>query len=462
VRAGREDDAVKESRYNVWVERDGAAYVYNGVSGALRRLSRADCDAVRRFLANDRDTDSDCRPELLADLIRGRMLVRDGFDELSFLTARYRTSRHGTDHFALTIVTSLGCNFDCPYCFEAKHPSIMNAEVQEAVLRLLDDKLPTIRGFSVTWYGGEPLVGKRSLLALSDAFIGRCDRHEVHYGADIITNGSLLDEETCVQLRDRRVGMAQVTLDGPPDVHDRMRPTVGGRGTFWGIVRNLHHAVEYLSVAVRVNVDRGNIGRAEELLQILAVEGFAGKLSVYPGQLVAVADGAPAPSASYGGHCFTGPEFARAQLAFAELARRYGFGSTSLPRPTGTPCTAVRANELVVGSKGELYKCFESVGNRLEVIGDIRRYRETNGRLEKWLKYDPFADAECRGCIALPVCMGGCAHHAMDPKLYDNRCDTFRHTYREQVLGFVETAEQAGADGPTASAPAGPRMEKAR
>lgn len=433
---------MKESRYNVWVAHQDVSYVYNGVSGAVLRVPEEDRSILQRFLSGEEGVH--CRPELLIHLAEGSMLVADESDELAMLAKRYEASRYDASTFALTIVTSLGCNFDCPYCFEAKHPSIMNDEVQQLLLRVLDDQLPKIRTFSVAWYGGEPLVGKRALLALSDAFIERCDRAGVGYSAVITTNGYLLDKATSAQLRERRVHSAQVCLDGPPEVHDRMRPLTGGKGSFWRIVQNLHHATDYLSVSVRMNVDTGNFGRAEELLQILAAEGFAGKLTVYPGQLVGVDDGAPAPSATYTHRCFTNAQFARAQLEFAALAARYGFARPSLPLPVGAPCTAVRANELIVGSKGELYKCWLSVGNRLEVVGDIRDYRNPNGRLQKWLKHDPFANAECRGCIALPVCMGGCAHHAMDPIQYENRCGTFRHTYREQVLGFVDAAERTG------------------
>jgi len=32
----------------------------------------------------------------------------------------------------------------------------------------------------------------------------------------------------------------------------------------------------------------------------------------------------------------------------------------------------------------------------------------------------------------------------MDVLEHDNRCSSFRHTYREQVFGFVEYAEQRG------------------
>src|SRR5690349_9194250 len=163
---------MRASRYNIWTETNGSAYVFNSVSGALLRLSAPDHESVRRYLAGASDTA--CRPELLARLVEGMMLVPDDADEIGLLRRRYEASRHQTSDFALTIVTSLGCNFECSYCFEAKHPSIMGEEVQQRVLALLDEQLARgIEAFRVTWFGGEPLVGKRSLLDLSDAFLTR-------------------------------------------------------------------------------------------------------------------------------------------------------------------------------------------------------------------------------------------------------------------------------------------------
>src|SRR5262245_20568268 len=178
---------MKESAYNVWVEHDSSAFVFNGISGALLRLPQEDYLALRRFLADGMA--SPCSPNVLAHLIDGLMLVPSDADEIAVLARRYETTRNDRSHFALTIVTSLGCNFDCPYCFEAKHPSIVDSPVQETLLRVLDDQLPKIKSFHVTWFGGEPLVGKKPLLALSDAFIERSDRAKVEYAAGIITNG---------------------------------------------------------------------------------------------------------------------------------------------------------------------------------------------------------------------------------------------------------------------------------
>jgi uncharacterized protein len=432
---------MKESRYNVWVHRGDESFVYNGVSGALLTIHGDDYHALSHFLEDP--SQSDCSAHVLEQLIHGRMLVVDNADEVNLLAQRYAASRSLKSRFVLTLVTSLGCNFDCPYCFEAKHPSIMDKGVQSAVLRILEDQLPRIQSFSVTWFGGEPLVGKKPLLALSDAFIERCERANVAYDADITTNGYLLDERTCRALRDRKVTSLQLCLDGPPEIHDRMRPRANGHGTFWHIIENLHYAIKYMKVRIRMNVDTANFEHAEELLQILTAEGFAGKVFVYPGQIVGVNDGSAAPSETYRTRCFTNREFAHAALKFSKIAKQYGFCRPSLPRPVGAPCTAVRENELIVGSKGELYKCFESVGNRFEVIGHVDDYFDLGGRLNKWLSYDPFANSECRSCIALPVCMGGCPHHAMNSMQYENRCGTFRHTFREQVLEFVKAAEEA-------------------
>jgi uncharacterized protein len=432
---------VKESRYNVWVASDADHYVFNGATGALMRMTAEERDQVRA-LVHETTAPESTDPAFLADLQKAHVVVADSVDELAALRSRYRAAASATDHLGLTLVTSLGCNFDCPYCFEAKHPSLMDDEVERAILRLLRDRAPGLRSMSVCWFGGEPLVGREPLFRLSRQFLEVCGEHEIRYLARIVTNGWLLDETTAQDLRDHGVRLAQITLDGPPDVHDRMRPTRGGRGTFARILRNLHTAVDVLDVTIRINVDTQNLGRVEELLAILQSEGLSGRLSVSLGQLVGIDDDPAAPSATYRPTCLSNREFAKARLWLEQVKGAYGFAhSASLPAPRSIPCTAIAGGDLVIGSRGEMYKCYEHVGYDGEVIGNVRDYLQTNSRLRKWLGYEPFGNPECRSCIALPVCMGGCAHHAMDRKLYANRCGDFRHTYQEQVERYVAVAE---------------------
>ena len=87
---------MKESSYNIWVERGASAYVFNGVSGALLRVPHEQRRALQGFLAGDED--SACPPKLLVMLASGRMLVQDGSDELDLLGKRYEASRGDTSY----------------------------------------------------------------------------------------------------------------------------------------------------------------------------------------------------------------------------------------------------------------------------------------------------------------------------------------------------------------------------
>ncbi len=267
---------MKESRYNIWVAEGPRSYVYNSCSGRTVAVPTAERDPIRRFVAGDDAAPADVA--LMRDLIAGRMLIPDDADELELLRRRYATTRRNADRFQLTVVTSLGCNFDCPYCFEAKHPSLLQDAVQERLLRLVDRKLPAIRSLSVLWYGGEPLVGLPALLGLSDELLARAAAAGVAYDASIITNGYLLTAEVAGQLRDRGVSRAQVTLDGPPEVHDLRRPLAGGRGTFATLLANITAVAGILDVTVRVNLDAGNAGAYPRLLEILAGAGLAARV----------------------------------------------------------------------------------------------------------------------------------------------------------------------------------------
>jgi uncharacterized protein len=435
---------LRESRYNVVVRLDDGVWVYNGLSGQAMRLSSEEWTQTQEFLAG-----SDRHPgmELLRDLALGRMLVSRDTDELEVLERRYRTGTADRTSFGLTIVTSMGCNFDCSYCFQVKPRASLDDETVGLLLGVLDDQLPTIERFEVTWFGGEPLLGAERLWELSDAFIGRCDAAGADYAAGIVTNAYLLTPEVASRLRDARVGKVQVTLDGPADTHDLMRPLRNGRGTFDVILDHVVACADIVPISIRVNLDATNVSAYEPLIEQLVERGLAGRVTVHPGRLVAYDEGIGAPSESYRPTCFTLPEFAVVEREFLAYARTRGLASADLPQPVSTPCTAVRVNELVVGANGELYKCWDSVGNHREVVGHLSSWRDPNDRVLKWLRYDPFADEGCRGCVALPTCMGGCAHHAMNDRVGDSKCSTFRTTYREQVADFARAADAAGATG---------------
>lgn len=426
---------MRQSRYNLWVTDGSRSYVHNGVSGRIVDVPTDQREPVERFIAGDYDAPADT--DLLHAMAAAQMIVPDEVDELELLRERYAATRRNPGRFHLTIVTSLGCNFDCPYCFEAKHPSLLDDDVQQRLLDLVDRRLPAVENLSVLWYGGEPLVGLPALLGLSDQLLTRAAAAGAGYQAAIITNGYLLTAEVARRLRDRSVGAAQITLDGPAEIHDRRRPLTSGRGTFDRILANIVAVAGILDVTVRVNLDAGNLDHVPRLLSVLAGAGLAGRVRVSAGHVIAAGVNPRAPSAIYPVTALSRPAFADAEQDFADLAAAHGFTTPPPPGPAGAPCTAVRDNELVVGSRGEIYKCTETVGDPAEVVGNLRDWPRADDRVSKWLTYDPFADPDCRACPALPVCMGGCAYHAMNAGLADTRCSTFRFRREAQVRRLI-------------------------
>jgi len=426
---------LKESHFNFWVDKGNKSYVFNGVSGSLLCLPKELRGHLKQFLQND--PTGDCSLELLKNMVYGRMLVPDDEDEIALLKRRFEAERTNYASLALTILPTLSCNFNCLYCYENKRSQFMAKDVELALLAFLENRLAKLATFFVSWYGGEPLLRKEQLFRLSNAFIKRCDDFSIKYSSHIITNGYLLDEQTCTRLRDCKVANAQITLDGPPAIHNRMRPLAKGGDTFWPIVENIRHAVDYMNICVRVNFDKNNLYHAEDLMRILADEGFSHKIRLSPGKILTTDAGRSYYSRKQE-HCLlTDKEFSDARQNFDSLAADYGFPTSLSLTPLGVYCSAPRLNECVVGPGGELYKCWISVGDSRETVGTLWNYQKTDKNLRKWTQHTPFRHKNCLKCLILPVCMGGCAHSAQDPVKQESECDAFRRAYQEQITGLI-------------------------
>lgn len=419
--------------------------LHSGMSGDFMVLETHDWTRVEQFCAG-RDNGAGIE-ELLETLVGRRYLTDDDVDEIAVLRSRYLRGRH-TGSLGLTIVTSLGCNFDCPYCFEDKSPGHLKPEVANAIIKLVEDSPDDIPGVRVTWMGGEPLLASRELFALSERLIETCDRRSFAYDAAIITNGWYLDAEMATRLHAHKVRSAQVTIDGPQDIHDEYRPRLNSGSTFHRVIDNVEAAAENMNVAVRININKGNLGRVEELIADLAGRGLSDKIGLGAARMTDLVSNEEAPVVTYSGDCFSSEEFGQVEIEFDRLASRYGFSATRTPGATSTPCTAVRATDVVVGSDGELWKCWDDIGDPSATIGSILDYHVIDEEaVEPWLAYDPFSDPQCSTCVALPGCMGGCAHHLFNSEDPTDRCGAFRANHRERVLiqGQVALGRDIGA-----------------
>ncbi len=403
----------KASRFNYNAPLDEDSYVWmNGVSGGAFKVNREIHVKVQAILADPNHCATEQEYSLRDQLVSLGFLVEENFDEIGFLKLKSRIARYGNEGLGLGIMLTLNCNFACPYCFQQRVNGIMDREIRQGIVKYVGKMMGYKRKLVIEWFGGEPLLGISGIKELSEQFLRICEENDAQYEAGITTNGYLLSEQVAHELSRLGVKRAQVTIDGPPDIHNKRRILRDGRPTFDVILKNLEGAVKYIpSVVVRVNLDKTNSDRFPELLPYLAplkdrlLIGIAPVVSVRAAQ-------------KYKEACFLRCDYLQVQCSLEQLLKNEGFLSltgTTANRRWKTSisifCGAYQRDSYMIDPKGHLYKCVALAGEFLTKVGTLLPSGEITynwDRLIPWLAWEPFEDQTCSTCSVLPLCLGGC------------------------------------------------------
>jgi uncharacterized protein len=429
-----ESYAMKASRYNFFFQDcEGNHYAFNGLSGGLLQLSGGDSQRIQEILAHlgNWTIEKDRESRLWKPLHQGSFVMDDEVDELEILKARNRMVRFSGNRLSLTIVTTHSCNFRCTYCFQDHHGESMKPGVQHLLVDFVATSVKSCKELYVHWYGGEPLLCLPIIRNLSLRFKEICGACDCRYSASMSTNGFLLREETAAELNRLGVKGIQVTLDGPPVIHDKRRPLANGQGTFEVILDNVVAATEHVAVGLRVNIDRENITRVPELLDILKARGLGKEV------LCDFVPVAPLTSSCHM-NCFSvapDDELWDTMKKVSKEALDRGLGLRLSSIITARHCSFDDVNSFVVDTDGKMYKCGmeeEQCIGQLDAA-DPRKIELDYLPWVKWTAMDPFADSECRECRVLPLCMGGCTFKGLRFGK-ESKCPVWKDHPEEYIL----------------------------
>ncbi|MFH1999377.1 MAG: radical SAM protein [Planctomycetota bacterium] len=446
---------MKASRYNkVFRATDGTWLAFNSWSTALAEILPDDLAFVKALLADPDNTPCDTaeKREMREAMLNAHFLVDDAMDEGATLKADLMRDRFGPEQFHLTIAPTLNCNFRCDYCYEEHLKITMSKPVEDALVRWVEKLLPGSKEFQVTWYGGEPLLPQAFPIVerLSAAFQKIAAEKGINYMGHLVTNAYLMTPEKIKRLAELGVARVQVTLDGPPEIHDQRRILAGGKGTFWKIIENLKSCIDLAGFQVRINVDRRNALSTLKVLEILEKEGLRGKLRPYLAQVVV--DGAACGNIHEA--CFSSEEFAATEIEIYQAAFEKGYFPARYPvRLDGAYCMAERVNGYVVAPTGSIFKCWhevtlapeKAIGSLLDGQQPFQKFNEDN-----WLGWDALEKPGCRECEILPMCHGGCPLVAMrHPERDHGACEHFKfHLEPLLTLHYLNQGREAEAQGP--------------
>jgi uncharacterized protein len=141
------------------------------------------------------------------------------------------------------------CNLRCSYCHDWRtgpDQTMPFAVMARMVAAALQD--PAHDTVSFLWHGGEPLVLPIAWYEKALYVQARLRRPDQRVVNAIQTNGTLIDPQWARFFRAQSISVS-LSLDGPPDLHDRHRVYASGRPSFRDVVRGMdvlrEHAVPF-------------------------------------------------------------------------------------------------------------------------------------------------------------------------------------------------------------------------
>jgi uncharacterized protein len=296
----------------------------------------------------------------------------------------------------LIILPTEKCNFRCTYCYEDFLIGKMKEPVLLGIERFMDHRIPELSKFSISWFGGEPLMAKNVVLRLSSHASRLCKEHGVTLEGGMTTNGYILDFDLFEELLSYDQRFFQITFDGWREGHDAMRRRANGRSTFeriWENVQATRRSSEDFEIMIRVHVRRDNRASIETLLDNLAetlrgdprytidfqhlrnLGGEGGKSVVRPLSFAELRaeeadlrkryDAAVARTA--GGGRDSSPHRGSARAASVPLREVNTEGAGAAPYI----CYAAKPNSLLVRADGRIGKCTVALTDDRNTIGRL-------------------------------------------------------------------------------------------
>ena len=394
---------MKYSQYNILSEKNHI--IYNSLYLTMAKLNDKLFQSFRNNIVADIEKWSTHEYKLLSE---NGFIVDDSINELNIIKEKYWKNKYSLRTLNITILTTLDCNFGCPYCFEVRcKNSNMSLENENKIYDFLVNKLSQYREINIDWYGGEPLLNVDLIEHLSKRLIFYCEQNNITYNASITTNGYLFTHDIQEKLSALKISSAQITLDGNKEIHNQRRVLLSGKGTYEKILMNIKEACKRFFIDLRVNVDDTNIDKLNELITDL------GKI---PSDNIDLSICMVTPI----GRGTIDVEWEK--NITKKIVETYRFATLNNVRVAKLNdmcmehtrfCVVDSDSQYIISPNGSLYKCGESYIDSSDpgYIGTIKdkgNYGIVEDNLDIWFK-DPFAYEECLKCKILPICMGGCS-----------------------------------------------------
>ena len=319
---------------------------------------------------------------------------------------------------ALCIHICHDCNMRCRYCFAdegAYHSAreFMSEQTAEKAIDFLIANSGNRKVLEADFFGGEPLM----CLGTIKNIVAYAREQGEKYGKKFLftttTNGLALGEEA-TEFFNNEMENVVLSLDGRKEVHDAIRKTVNGRGSFDICFNNIKKFVATRgnkSYYVRGTFTAKNLDFSNDVM-FLAESGFD-SISMEPvvtdiPDLQIREEHLPRICEEYETLCEKYLEAYRAGKGF-------NFFHFNIDLEGG-PCLSKRVSACGAGNEyfsvvpnGDIYPCHQFAGNKDFYMGNVFEGKLSSDIRSRFATSCLFTRKGCENCFAKFICSGGCS-----------------------------------------------------
>lgn len=408
---------------------DGRYLALDVDSGAVHMLDELSWEVVSRW--------ENSTPEAIVDALSGRFdpeEVREVIGEVRQLIDQGTLFSYDEDLHrppqdvkpgvikAMCLLVAHDCNLRCKYCFASTgtfHGKrlLMPLEIGKKALEFLVERSGSRKYLEVDFFGGEPMLNFDVVKQLVAYGRELEKKHGKIFRFTITTNAYDLKDED-IEFFNREMSNVVLSVDGRKEVHDFMRPTAAGDGSWDRAMANAKKvaaARNQQNYYVRGTFTRASLDFSKDVLA-LADQGFE-QVSVEP-----VVLNPSSPFALLEEHL---PQILEQyDLLYKEYIKRRADGRWFsffhfCVDLNGGPCIKKRLSGcgagveyIAVTADGEIFPCHQFVGREGYAMGSVLTGEIDESIREKFAAAHVLNKEKCASCWARLYCTGGCAANA--------------------------------------------------
>lgn len=331
------------------------------------------------------------------------------------------------------------CNLDCIYCYKGDKPNkTMSFDILESMLQKVISYNETRKmSSSFVWHGGEPTMVGVKFYEKAFKYIESLDcKHKVSH--TLQTNGTLLTDELLDLFAEYKVSLG-VSLDGPAEYHNSMRPSRNGGHTHEKVLNGIQRAkAKEIEVGLLMSITNDNSMFIKEMFEYARQSRFTFGLNPVTADLHSPHSEIEVTPENYLKACIEVFDLWFYQKDYSVQVNP-GFGVTRLLLSKSRLSDCLMSENcqmhfISIGPEGDIYPCNRFYGVGEYKLGNIEREdfeKIMNSPKRKYL-LDRSASKidECKYCSISQYCNGGCMHHAVvhNGSLYspDHLCLVYR------------------------------------